>query len=85
MIGFLLAVVSLTLVFVALRNRQLRKDNAIFRQQRDTSHKFLQAAENYTRNLEQDQFEIRRVVGARIKERTVDAVRRRLSEKRLWS
>ena len=85
MIGMLLSVVSLALIFVARRNRQLRKDNAIFLRQRDAAHGFLQSAESYARALEQEQFEIRRVVGARIKERTVEAVRRKISEKRVWS
>lgn len=65
--------------------QELKKDARVLRQQRDAAHGFLQSAESYSMALEKERLEIRKVVGAKIKERTVDAVRRKISEPRLWS
>lgn len=85
MISFMHIFASAVMLLMIWRLRQLKKENTTLRRQRATAFKHLAAAENYSNLLEQEQFEIRRIVGAKTGERTSAVVRRCMGERRMWS
>ena len=76
----------LALIGYAYQVRQLSRRLKELRRQRETAYDLLRQGENYTRHLEGDLFEVRKIIGAKNGERTVAAARRVIKEGReVWS
>ena len=63
----------------------LRADVRDLKRQLSAAREWLKTAENYSTHLEKEHFEIRKLVNAKVGERTTTAVKNYVERRRVWS